>query len=371
MVGVWLFWLSLGVSVYAYLGYPATLLLIRLVMHRPVRRRPIEPSVSLLVAAYNEEHVIADKIRNSLALDYPPDKLETVIACDGPRDRTAQIACGMADGVRIRVLDFPVNRGKVAALNDAVTQLRGEIVVLSDASAMLYPDAVRRLVTNFADPDVGAVSGKYMVVKAGEVAIGKSEDFYWKYETFLKCRESELASTLGGHGVLNGIRKELYPFPPPGTINDDYVIPISVLKRGYRAVYDPAAIGYEAAQEMSGFGRRIRIARGNIQQIREIRGLLSPLRPLPLFFFLSHKALRLAVPLAMVITLLSNAFLLGSPFFSAVFCLQLAFYLLAAVGARWQPRPKLLALPYYFTMINAAVFVGLYQILVRRRMAWK
>jgi poly-beta-1,6-N-acetyl-D-glucosamine synthase len=371
MVAAWLFWLSVAVPAYAYFGYPATLLLLGLVRHRPVRRRMIEPSVSLLVAAYNEEDVIADKIRNSLALDYPADKLETLIACDGSRDRTVEIARGMADGVRVRVVEFPVNRGKVATLNDAVRQLRGEIIVLSDASAMLHPDAVRQLMTNFADPDVGAAGGKYTVVKAGEAAMGESEDLYWRYETFLKRRESDLASTLGAHGVLNGIRRELYPFPPTGTINDDYVIPMSVLARGYRAVYDPAAIGYEAAQEMSGFRRRTRIATGNIQQIREIRGLLAPLRPLPLFFFVSHKVLRLVVPLAMVAALVSNAFLLASPFFRALFCLQSVFYLLAAVGARWRLSPRLLALPHYFTMINAAVFVALYGVLARRPLAWK
>jgi len=128
------------------------------------------------------------------------------------------------------------------------------------------------------------------VVKADEVNIGKSEDFYWKYETYLKVQESQIASTLGGHGHLHAIRKDLYPFPPPGTINDDYIIPVSVLAKGYRAVYEPTAIVYEEAHEMAGFGRRVRIMAGNLQQLREIKGLLWPLRPLPLFFHRSIEA---------------------------------------------------------------------------------
>lgn len=371
MFPIWLFWLSVAVPLCAYAGYPLVLLALRLVIRRPVRKQPIEPSVSLLIPAYNEARIIARKIRNSLALDYPPDKLEIVVACDGSRDATPRIARDLADLGRVRVLDFPVNRGKIHVLNASVPEMQGEIVVFSDAPAMLYPDSVRRLVANFADPAVGAVSGKYTVIKAEEVATGKSEDFYWKYETFLKVCESELASTLGGHGHLHAIRKALYPYPPPGTINDDYVIPVSVLAKGFRAVYEPAAIVYEEAREMTGFGRRVRIMVGNIQQVREIRGLLKPFRPLPLFFFLSHKVVRLLVPPAMVLALAANLALLASPFYLALLGLQGLFYLLAAAGALVDLRPRLLALPFYFTMINAAVFVGLYQVVFRRRVAWK
>ena len=265
-----------------------------------------------------------------------------------------------------------MNRGKIPALNDAVRELHGEIVVFSDASAMLYPDSVRLLMENFADPQVGAASGKYTVVKAEEVAIGKSEDFYWKYETFLKTQESGLSSILGGHGQLHAIRRELYPFPPPTTINDDYVIPVSVLSKGYRAVYEPKAILHEEAKEMTGFGRRVRIMAGNVQQIREMKGLFWPFQPMPLFFFLSHKVLRLLVPFAMVAALVANLFLLDSPFYFALFCLQLAFYAFALVGIVGRLRPKVLMLPYYFCMINTAVFFGIYHALTSRRsMSWK
>ncbi len=367
-----IFWLSIGVPAYAYLGYPLTLLALRLVIHRPVRRQPIEPLVSLLIPAYREAAVIARKVHNCLALDYPADKLEIVVACDGSPDETPSIARGLADGERVRVLDFPVNRGKLATLNASIPEMRGEIVVFSDAAAMLYPDALRNLVSNFADPRVGAAGGKYTVIRPGEVAIGASEDFYWKYEAFLKTKESELSSVLGAHGHLHAIRKELYPYPPAATINDDYVIPISVVARGYRAVYDPSAAIYEEAQEMTGFGRRVRIMAGNLQQLHFLRSLLWPIRPMPLFFFISHKVLRLLVPFCMLGALAANIILLGTPLYQVLFLLQAAFYLLAAAGVFRRLRPKLLMLPYYFTMVNAAFFVGCYHALTRRRrLAWK
>lgn len=366
------FWSAVFLPFYAYLGYPLILLALRIAIRRDVKKRPITPFLSLLIPAYNEADVIARKIENSLALDYPADRMEIVVASDGSRDETAAIAQSRADGKRIRVLAYRENRGKVATLNASVPELRGEVVIFSDAPAMLLHDSVRKLVENFADPEVGAVSGLYKVVKADQVSIGSSEDFYWKYETFLKVKESQLASTLGGHGHLHAIRKELYPYPDPRTINDDYVIPVSVLAKGYRAVYEPTAIVYEEAQEMTGFGRRVRIMAGNIQQLREIGGLLHPFRPLPLFFFLSHKLCRLLVPFAMLAALLANLFLLQNAFYLAVFYAQLLFYVLAVAGAIWHIRPKPLMLPYYFCMINAATFFGLYHALTdRRTMAWK
>ncbi len=372
MIAELCFWLCAAVPVYAYAGYPLVLAALGLVIHRGVRKQPVTPLVSLIIPAYNEARSIEAKIRNSLALDYPAEQLEILIACDGPRDGTTEIARRMADGRRVRVLDYAVNRGKIAVLNDAVREARGEIVVFSDAAAMLYPDSVRLLVESFADPEVGAVSGKYTVVRADEVAIGKSEDVYWKYETFLKVRESELSSTLGAHGHLHAIRARLYPYPPLGTINDDYIIPVSVLGKGYRAVYEPKAIVYEEAREMTGFGRRVRIMAGNVQQLREIRGVIRPLRPLPLFFFLSHKVCRLAAPFAMVGALAANVLLLEARLYQALFAGQMLFYGVAVSGMLLRLQPKALMLPYYFSMINVAVFFGMYHAVTdMRKMKWK
>ena len=201
--------------------------------------------------------------------------------------------------------------------------------------------------------------------------IGASEDFYWKYEAFLKTQESRLASTLGAHGHLHAIRKELYPFPPAETINDDYVIPLSVLGRGFRAVYEPAAVVFEEAREMTGFGRRVRIMAGNLQQLRHLGQFLWPCRPLPLLFFLSHKVVRLLVPFAMLAALMANFYLRDrQP--TALLGAQLLFYALAALGLTGPLRPRALCLPFYFCMVNGAAFFGLYHAITRRRnMAWK
>jgi len=364
------FWVCVAVPLYAYIGFPVVLVLLGAIIRRKVPKEPCEPTVSLLIPAYNEAEVMEAKMRNSLALDYPADRIEIVVASDGSKDATAEIASRFADGDRVRVLAYTKNRGKIGNLNEAVRECRGDIVVFSDASAFLFRDSVRTLMMNFADPTVGAASGRYTVVRPDDVSIGKSEDFYWKYETFLKKKESEIASCLGAHGHLHAIRRELYPFPAPGTINDDYVIPVSVLAKGYRAVYEPAAVVYEEARQMTGFGRRVRIMAGNFQQLREIRGVLS--QPMMLFFFLSHKGSRMVAPFAMLTALAANLFLLASPLYQALFWLQVAFYLLAILGSVWKLRPKTLLLPFYFCMINAATFFGAYHALTsRRRMAWK
>jgi poly-beta-1,6-N-acetyl-D-glucosamine synthase len=364
-----IFWIAVAIPWYAFAGYPLALLALGLVIRREVRKAPIQPLVSLLIPAYNEARVMARKIANSLALDYPAGRIEIVVVSDGSTDKTVEIA--RSTDV-LRVIALPMNRGKMAALNAAVPQLRGEIIVFSDASAMLASDSVRRLVENFADSEVGAASGCYRVVKPDEVNIGASEDVYWKYEAFIKAHESRLGSTLGAHGHLHAIRRHLYPFPPAETINDDYVIPLSVLGRGFRAVHEPTAVVYEEAREMTGFQRRIRIVAGNLQQLRHLGQLLKPCRPLPLFFFVSHKVVRLLVPFAMLMAVIANLLLLGSPGYRVLLGVQLLFYALAALGLSGRLRPKALRLPFYFCMVNSAAFFGLYHALTgHRSLTWK
>ena len=366
-----LFWVSAFLVVYPYLVFPSLLMLMRRVIPRPPRKAPIEPTVSMLVAAYNEADVIAAKIENALAIDYPADRLETVVASDGSTDATNAIAGRYDDGKRIRLVAFPVNRGKLATMNDAVRQLTGEIIVFSDASSMITPESLRELVSNFADPSVGAVSGAYLVRNPGQSALGKQEDFYWRFETSLKAAEADVSSTLGAHGSLYAIRRELYPFPEQGVINDDFVIPMRIVARGYRTVYEPAAVAIEEAQEMEGFRRRVRIGSGNIQQLAELPRLLMPPRPLPLFFFLSHKVSRLFVPPAMFACFVANLFLLGRPLYNVLFAGQVLFYVLALSGAAFALRPRLLRLPYYFSMVNAGLLVAVFERAVRRRpIAW-
>jgi hypothetical protein len=246
------------------------------------------------------------------------------------------------------------------------------VIVFSDATAELAPDALRRLVACLADPTVGAASGVYRVKRPEAAPLGRQEGLYWRYETFLKAQESALGSTLGAHGQLYAIRRELYPFPSPTTINDDYVIPLRVLQRGYRVVYETKAAVYEDAREMEGFSRRVRIMAGNVEQLRELLGLVHPLRPLPLVCLLVHKVGRLLVPPAMVLLALSNLALLRKPFYRWCGALQCAFYGLAVLGATGRLKPGLPRLPYYFCLLHAAAFPGVYYALRKRRgMRWK
>ena len=270
------------------------------------------------------------------------------------------------------MLAFSQNRGKISVLNDAVREARGEIVVFSDASAILKSDSIRQLVANFADPEVGAVSGIYRIQHASEARLGSQEEIYWQYETFLKIQESSLASTLGGHGQILGVRKDLYPYPAPGTINDDYVIPVRVLANGSRVVYEPQAVAFEEASEMGGFQRRVRIMAGNMQQLREIRALLWPPQVLPLFFFFSRKVVRSSIPFFLLALAVSNFFLLHGKFYQLTGCCQLIFYGLALIGSRWKLKPSGLRLPYYFCFVNAAYLWSVCQSLQGRgKVKWK
>jgi cellulose synthase/poly-beta-1,6-N-acetylglucosamine synthase-like glycosyltransferase len=360
-----LFWISAGFAVYVYAGYPLLLWALQALFRGARSPQPAEPSVSLLVAAYNEAAVIADKIRNALALDYPPGKLEIVVASDGSKDATVEIVQSFVKnqaGGRIRLLNYEENRGKMAVLNDAIPQLSGEIVAFSDASSMLAADSLRTLVCCFNDPRVGAASGVYRLLKKDQAQLGSQEDLYWKYETFLKVQEAKLGTFTGAHGSLYAIRRELYPFPPLATINDDFTIPMRILERGHRVAYEPAAVAYEEAHEMEGFSRRVRITAGNIEQLREIKSLLWPPRPFVLFCLLSHKTGRLVVPVFMLTALAANIILREQFPYNWLLLGQGLFYGLAALGAIVS-LPKVLRLPYYFCMINSALFAWVYQAL--------
>jgi glycosyltransferase involved in cell wall biosynthesis len=358
-----LFWISAAFVVYVYFGYPVLLWLLGFLTSHSSKWEPIEPSFTLLIAAHNESDVIAGKVRNALALEYPATKLQIVVASDGSKDNTAEIVraiCEAEGRSRVQLLDFVENRGKVATLNDAVSKLTSEIVAFSDASSMLAPDSVRRLAEHFADPKVGAVSGVYRLLKQDQAKLGGQEDFYWKYETFLKLQEARLGAFTGAHGSLYAIRRELYPFPAANTINDDFVIPMRIQQKGYRIDYEPAAVAYEEAHEMEGFFRRVRITAGNIDQLREIKNMLAPPQLMSLFCLLSHKAARLVVPIAMLLLIAFNVRLWRHWPYGWLLVGQGVFYGLAILGAVVALRPKFLRLPYYFCMINFAFFAWIY-----------
>jgi cellulose synthase/poly-beta-1,6-N-acetylglucosamine synthase-like glycosyltransferase len=218
-------------------------------------------------------------------------------------------------------------------------------------------------VQSFSDPRVGAASGVYCLLRKDQAHLGSQEDLYWKYETFLKVQEARLGAFTGAHGSLYAIRRPLYPFPSADTINDDFTIPMRILERGYRVAYEPAAVAYEEAHEMEGFSRRVRITAGNIEQLREIKSLMWPPRPFVLFCLLSHKTGRLLVPVFMLMALAANIALRGQSPYNWLLLGQALFYGLAVLGAMVSLKPKVLRLPYYFCMINSALFAWVYQAL--------
>ncbi len=356
-----LFWVSFGLLIYVYIGYPLLAWLLARLVGREPRRRDIMPSVSLLIPAWNEERHIGEKLRNSLALNYPKDQLEIVVASDGSTDRTDAIvhSCGEP---WVRLLRMPEHAGKVALLNHAVPQLHGELVVFSDASGTLEPAALRRLVSAFADPKVGCVSGRYRLGGATDLR-AQGEGLYWRYETWLKQQESRLHSILGAHGAFYAIRRRLFQPLEPALINDDYLIPMRIVAAGFRAVYEPGAVAWEreAASVEGEFARRRRIAVGNCQQVRELLALLNPLRGWIALEFFSHKVLRTVAPLAMV-TLLFSSLWLPAPWAAWALTLQGAFYLAAYAGylcQRYGRRARWLSPAFYFCLGNLAMLAGL------------
>lgn len=363
------FWTLLALVAFAYVGYPLLLVTAARILRRPPRADDVTPTVTLLIPAYNEERVLAAKLDCCLALDYPREQLRVVVLSDGSTDGTNAIAEQYADrGVELMAWEH--NRGKLAIVCDGVAAATGDIVVFSDAATLLAPDSLRLLVRPFADPQVGCTSSRYRVTKHEGSDVGQEEGLYWRYETFLKRCESDVWSTLGAHGALYAIRRKLFPALEEGTINDDYVIPTKIAAAGYRVVYEPAAVATEEASEMTGFARRVRIAIGNFQQLRLVATLATgalrwPLRVWLIFEFVAHKALRLFGPL-FLLTALGLNFFLGGPVYTAMLAAQLAFYGLALAGSLLGARAlrlRLLKLPYYFCMINAAYLIGFVRLL--------
>ncbi len=364
------FWASVGLVAYAYVGYPFVIwLLSRLFGREPVPPAVADadlPAVSLLIAAYNEEREIGDRVVNALKQDYPKGMLEVVIASDGSSDRTPEIVRGYA-GRGVRLLDYKARRGKATVLNDAFGELDGDVVVLSDANTYFDgPGVVRNLARWFADPSVGAVCGKLVLV---DPATGTNVDgMYWKYETFLKRCEARLGGLLGSNGAIYAIRRELFAGIPPDTVLDDFVIPLLArMRTGKRIVYDPAARAVEETPKgiRQEFKRRARIGAGGFQCIGWLRGLLHPRHGWTAFTFGSHKLLRWACPFLLLAALAANVALAAlDPLYLALLAGQFLFYAAALLGDHLPAAPKackVVRLATMFTSMNAALLVGFFR----------
>lgn len=370
-----LFWAMLLIVFYTYLGYGILLYIIirlkRLFWGKPQEAvlPPDEelPDMTLLICAYNEEDVVAEKMKNTLAIDYPKDKFRIMWVTDGSNDHTNKLLKAYPE---VDIVFSPERRGKSAALKHGLRELKTRYVAFTDANTMLNAGALKEIARQFMDPTVGCVSGEKRVVakKDGDMA-AKGEGLYWKYESTLKRWDSELYSTMGAAGELYAIDPTLVKEVPDEALLDDFMMSMYVVQAGKRIAYAPDAYAqeYGSANIFEESKRKRRIAAGGLQSIWWLRSMLNPLhQPLVTFQYVSHRVLRWSItPVAMIILFAVNIILvlMGSGLFYSIFLtLQLLFYLIALTGwisSRYGHKNKILYTIYYFVFMNINVFRGM------------
>ena len=373
------FWLSAGAMAYVYVGYPLLLFLVSRVVQRRVAKAPITPTVTMVIAAYNEEPVIAKKLENSLALDYPPDRLDILVASDGSSDGTNRIVreWEARHPGRVTLLDLP-RGGKTIGQNRAAEVARGEILAFADASTMYDRQAVRAMVSNYADPLVGSVGGDVRYVRDGEEASAKGRQMYWSYEASIRRWESQIFTVIGATGCIYSMRKSLYTHLDPAAISD-FVQPARALLKGYRSVVEDDATCWEVAESKQmgdELKRRARVVNRGIRGVGFMREALNPFRhPFLLFQLISHRLLRWGIPFLLILAFVANAFLLDDWFYRLTFALQVAFYGAALVGLvldRVGIRPRGAFIPLYFCLVNLAPLLAVWSLLKgEKKIVWE
>ena len=344
------FWSSLFLIGYVYAGYPAIAWLRARVRPHPVRRAPSEPMVSIVVVAHNEEACIEARIENLLALDYPAHRRQILVGSDGSTDETVARARRFAqDGVQ--VVSFKQWRGKAGVLNQLVRRARGEIVLFADARQTFDPHVLRRLVARFADERVGAVSGELMLTDSTGTPMGRGASFYWRYEKFIRVHEGRAGSTVGATGAIYAIRRALFRAVPNDTILDDVMIPMRIVQQGYLVQFEQEARAYQAVSRTTRqeYVRKVRTIAGAFQLFAREWWLLNPWRNALWFETVSHKGLRLLLPVFHLSLFAANLELSRVPFYGAVFALQTAFYAAAIRGHESRHaarRPIYVSVPY-------------------------
>jgi len=378
-----LFWFLISLVIYCYLGYPVLLSFIAGLKHRPVKKAVREPSVSVVLSVYNEEDVIERKVRNLLALDYPPAKMEIIIGSDGSSDKTNEMVKKF-DDKRIRFEDNPQRRGKMAVLNELVNMAQGEIVVFADARQDFAVNAVKELVANFADPQIGCVSGELIFTPRQDTqgATAKGVNMYWNYEKFLRKQESRIHSMLGATGAIYAIRRELFTEIPPQVILDDMFVPLKIIQKGYRAILDESAQAFDDAADSprEEYRRKARTLSGNYQIFAMFPGMFDPFRsPIALQLF-SHKLLRVLAPFLLIAVFLINTLLAGEGFYRGVLFAQIVFYGMALTGALARHQKygilrlvsRMCYIPYVFCLLNFSALVGFLRFAgARQESAWE
>jgi biofilm PGA synthesis N-glycosyltransferase PgaC len=372
VVALIVFLTSCLLIVYVYIGYP---LLVTVWARQRTKPRPLAvfPRVTLVFCAHNEEAVLPEKIANCCALDYPAGLLEFCVGSDGSTDETNALLQAWAADPRVQVLLSSKREGKTTLLNRIVPTVKGDVVLFSDASTLFTPEAVRRHVAHYADPQVGCVGGDLEFVNTAHSPVSGAHGVYWRYESHVRQCESSLGILAYVAGANYSMRRELWRTVAPH-FADDCNSPLNVIEQGYRVVYDPLATAQEVAAESSEglMRRRVRMVTRDLEATLARPVLLNPLRfPGIAWSLWSHKILRwLGAPL-LVVLLVSNLFLLEQPLFQGILVLQVAFYALSLVGYWLQGKTssRWLSLPLYFSLSNLATLLGLVHILQRKRAA--
>ncbi len=335
------------------------------------------PGCTLLIAAYNEEDFITEKIRNTLALEYPDGKLEIIFITDGSTDRTPDI---LKEYKQIMVLHQDKRKGKVAAMHRAMEYVKTEIIIFTDANTLLNKDALIKISRHYADEKVGGIAGEKRVHSNEKADAGAAgEGFYWKYESLLKKWDSELYSTIGAAGELFSVRRNLYSPISDDTILDDFMISMLIAAKGYRIVYEPEAFAIETASEniSEELKRKVRIAAGGIQSVLRLKALLNIFKyGLLSFQYISHRVLRWTItPFLLIIVLIINILIcIQNPdmIYYSLLLGQGIFYLLALLGLEFEKKElrfKIFFVPYYFCVMNYAAIVGLKRYLRNKQSA--
>ena len=361
-----LFWLALATLAYGYVGYPLLIAAVGAVRARTVRRAPVTPTMTLIVAAFNEEEAIAARLDNALSVDYPADALDILVVSDGSTDATERIVAGYASrGVRLLALP---RQGKIPALNEAVRHATGEVLVFSDANIHFHPRALRMLARNFADPAVGGVAGNstYHLPADGESS-SRGEGLYWRYDSWLKEMESRTGSIVSAHGGLYAVRRELYRPPGETSVTDDFAISTAVVAQGRRLVFDREALAVEMAigEADREFRRKVRLMTRAWRSVALRRALLNPFRyGFYAVVLASHKVLRRLLPLVLLVLLACTLVLAPRhPLYLAAGVGQALFYGLALLGLVARRRGvghlRLVYIPFYYCLANAAALVAL------------
>jgi len=371
------FWISAAGLFYTYAGYPLLLVFVGSLRPRLVRRADSTPRVTVIITAYNEERALASKLEDTLALDYPQDCLEVIVASDCSSDRTDEIACEFGSrGVRLH--RQPERLGKTAAQNAAVERASGEIIVFSDATTFYQRNVLRTMMPNFADPTVGCVTGRVIYTDSTSSSVGHGTRSYWSYEFFLKKHESAICSLIGVCGCLYTVRRSAY-VPLYHEACSDFVIATKMVEQGLRAIYEPAAVCNEETNTQTNkeLNARVRIMTQTFADLWRNRSMMNPLRS---GFFavelLSHKVMRYLVPLFLITILAASAALAGgSTYYLVALAVQIGFYIAAGLAGlleRVGLHSRLLAIPQYFVLGNLASLIAFYQFLRGERyMRWE